>query len=86
MNTDPGLEEYDFANHSLYEVLRDRYGVRVGWADEIIEALPATAEEAALLTIPRRSSILSITRGIIITDETLWRWPARAIAPTAIAP
>ena len=46
------------------------YGVRVGWADEVIEALPATAEEASLLTIPRKSSILSITRVIITTDET----------------
>jgi GntR family transcriptional regulator len=66
----PGLERYDFATHSLYEVLRDRYGVRVGWADEVIEAVPATAEEADLLTIPRRSCILSITRVIITTDET----------------
>jgi GntR family transcriptional regulator len=69
LNAYPGLEEYDFASHSLYEVLRDRYGVRVGWADEVIEALPATHEEAELLTIPRRSSILSITRVIITTEE-----------------
>jgi GntR family transcriptional regulator len=69
LNAYPGLEEYDFASHSLYEVLRDRYGVRVGWADEVIEALPATNEEAELLTIPRRSSILSITRVIITTKE-----------------
>jgi GntR family transcriptional regulator len=69
LNAYPGLEGYDFENHSLYEVLRDRFGVRVGWADEVIEALPATAEEADLLTIPRRSSILSITRVIITTAE-----------------
>jgi GntR family transcriptional regulator len=69
LNAFRGLEKYDFSSHSLYEVLRDRYGVRVGWADEVIEALPATAEEADLLTIPRRSSILSITRIIITTDE-----------------
>lgn len=70
LNAFPGLELYDFASHSLYEVLRDRYGVRVGWADEIIEAHPATVEESDLLTIPRRASILSITRVIITTDET----------------
>jgi GntR family transcriptional regulator len=65
----PGLDAYDFEKHSLYEVLRGQYGVRVGWADETIEALPATTEEAKLLTIPRRSSILSITRVIITTNE-----------------
>jgi GntR family transcriptional regulator len=69
LNAFPGLEKYDFGTDSLYEVLRDRYGVRVGWADEVIEALPATAEEAELLTIPRRACILSITRVIITTDE-----------------
>ena len=69
LNAYLGLEGYDFGSHSLYEVLRDRYGVRVGWADEVIEAPPATAEEADLLTIPRRSSILSITRVIITTEE-----------------
>jgi GntR family transcriptional regulator len=70
LKTLPGLENFNFAEQSLYQVLRDDYGLRVGWADEVIEALPATAEEANLLTIPRRSSILSITRVIITTDET----------------
>jgi GntR family transcriptional regulator len=69
LNAFPGLDTYDFSAHSLYEVMRDQYGVRVGWADEVIEALPATIEEAELLTIPRRSSILSITRVIITTNE-----------------
>jgi GntR family transcriptional regulator len=69
LNAYPGLESHDFSSHSLYEVLKNRYGVRVGWAEEVIEALPATAEEAGLLTIRRGSSILSITRVIIRTDE-----------------
>ena len=70
LNAFPGLDAYDFGERSLYQVLRDQYGLRIGWADEVIEALPATAEEAGLLTIPRRSSILSITRIIMTTDET----------------
>jgi GntR family transcriptional regulator len=69
LNAFTGLEKFDFASLSLYEVLRERYGVRVGWGDETIEALQATPEEAELLTVPRRSSILSITRLIITTDE-----------------
>jgi GntR family transcriptional regulator len=66
----PGLDRIDFAKHSLYQTLRERYGVRVGYADEIIEAFPATKEESELLTIPRKSSVLSITRVIMTTQET----------------
>ena len=66
----PGLERIDFAKHSLYQTLRERYGVRVGYADEIIEALPATKEESDLLTVQRKASILSITRVIMTTQET----------------
>jgi DNA-binding GntR family transcriptional regulator len=66
----PGLERIDFAKHSLYQTLRERYGVRVGYADEIIEALPATKEESDLLTIPKKASVLSITRVIMTTQET----------------
>jgi GntR family transcriptional regulator len=66
----PGLERINFAKQSLYYILRENYGVRVGWADEIIEALPATREESELLTIPRRASVLSISRVIITTEQT----------------
>jgi len=65
----PGLEKISFAKQSLYFVLRESYGVRVAWADEIIEALPATSEESELLTIPKRASVLSITRVIMTTEE-----------------
>jgi len=66
----PGLDRINFAKQSLYHVLRENYGVKVGWADEIIEALPATREESELLTIPRRASVLSISRIIMTTEET----------------
>ncbi|HEV2463123.1 MAG TPA: GntR family transcriptional regulator [Acidobacteriaceae bacterium] len=66
----PGLERMDFTTHSLYATLREKYGVRIGYADEIIEALPATRDEAELLTIPNRSSILSISRIILTAQET----------------
>lgn len=66
----PGLELISFAQQSLYFVLREKYGVRVAWADEVIEALPATREESELLTIPRKSSVLSISRVIITTEQT----------------
>lgn len=66
----PGLDRIDFANHSLYQTLRERYGVRVGYADEVIEALPATREESELLTVPKKASILSITRIIMTTQDS----------------
>ena len=66
----PGLEHADFARGSLYTTLREQFGVRVGYADEIIEALPASREESELLTVPSRASILSISRLIFTTQET----------------
>lgn len=66
----PHLETINFSKQSLYYVLRESYGVRVAWADETIEALPATREESELLTIPKRASVLSISRVIITTEQT----------------
>jgi GntR family transcriptional regulator len=66
----PGLDRIDFGKQSLYHTLRERYGVRVGYADETIEALPATREESELLTIPRKASVLSIRRIILTAQET----------------
>ncbi len=66
----PGLDRINFAKQSLYYILRENYGVRVAWADEVIEALPATREESELLTIPKRASVLSISRIIMTTQET----------------
>ena len=66
----PQLEKINFARQSLYHVLRENYGVSAAWADETIEALHATREESDLLTIPKRASILSISRVIITHDHT----------------
>jgi GntR family transcriptional regulator len=65
----PGLDRYDFQRNSLYAVLRESYGVIVAWADEVIEAVPATREESELLTIPKRASVLSISRLIMSTTD-----------------
>lgn len=65
----PGLNRYNFEKNSLYSVLRENYGVRVGWADEIIEAIHATREESELLTIPKRASVLCISRIIMSTAD-----------------
>jgi GntR family transcriptional regulator len=60
----PGIDKIDFSRSSLYGTLRERYGIQVGSADEIIEARAATGREAKLLDISARSSLLVISRTI----------------------
>lgn len=60
-----GIEEIDFAQHSLYETLRERYGVRIGVSRETIGARGATTEEARLLRIAPRSSLLEVSRTLL---------------------
>jgi len=64
----PGVDQIDFSSASLYRTLRERYGIRVSRADEILEARAASTREADLLKIPRRSSVLAITRTLWSTD------------------
>lgn len=63
----PGIEKLDFNRASLYETLRERYGVRVGAADEVIETRPATRQEATLLDIAPKSCLLVISRVLLST-------------------
>ena len=61
-----GIEKIDFTSDSLYKTLRERYGIRVSRADEVLEARSATRQQAELLELPRHASVLAMTR-------TLWR-------------
>jgi DNA-binding GntR family transcriptional regulator len=61
----PGIERVDFSRRSLYQILRERYGVRFSRADEVLEARSARQSESALLETPPRASLLVISR-------TLW--------------
>jgi GntR family transcriptional regulator len=58
----PGIEKLDFSRRSLYQTLRERYGVRFSRADETIEARSAKRAEAALLRLQPRASVLVISR------------------------
>lgn len=57
----PGLLEQQLGG-SIYEVLESQYGLVTSRADERIEAVNATPEEATLLGIKKRSALLLITR------------------------
>lgn len=64
----PDIEKLDFSNCSLYQTLREHYGIRVSLADEILEARAASRREAELLQIPIRSSLLAISRTLLSED------------------
>lgn len=61
----PGIGNFNFAQVSLYQMLREHYSIRLSMADEVLEACAAKHEEAQLLQVPLRSSLLVIKR-------TLW--------------
>lgn len=60
-DTFPGLLEQQLGG-SIYEVLEKHYGLVTARADERIEAVNATPEEANLLGVKQRSALLLITR------------------------
>jgi GntR family transcriptional regulator len=68
----PGIERLNFAELSLYKTIRERYGVRFSRVDEILEARSANKQEAELLDIKPRSSLLIISR-------TLWSVEGTAV-------
>jgi GntR family transcriptional regulator len=57
----PGLLEQQLGG-SIYEILETHYGLVTSRADERIEAVNATPEEATLLGVKQRSALLLITR------------------------
>jgi len=63
-----GIDSIDFEKESLYSVMQNKYGASIAWSVDVIEAAKATAEEARLLTVPRGSGILSITR-LVMSPE-----------------
>jgi GntR family transcriptional regulator len=64
----PGLLEQQLGR-SLYEILESQYGVIVARVEERIEAVNATAAEAASLKIKPRSALLLITRTAYDADS-----------------
>jgi GntR family transcriptional regulator len=48
----PGLEQADLATQSLYSLLENRYGLRLGHARQTLEATTANSYEAQLMAVP----------------------------------
>lgn len=65
----PGiLERSDFSTVSLYEVLRQEYGVSVVRADQLIDARMPESREAELLSIDGHTPVLNIERTTFDAD------------------
>jgi GntR family transcriptional regulator len=62
------LDHHDFAQESLYQVLRRDYGIALTHAEQTIEARPATKGEAAALHIKVGQAVLAMTR-VAYTDN-----------------
>ena len=58
----PDLQKMFQPKRSLYQLLSERYGIKVAVTDEVAEAGIANAEQARLLQIPRRSPVLLFYR------------------------
>lgn len=58
----PRLLEIFDPRASLYQILADRYGIRMAAADEVAEASLARAEDARLLRIKKHSPVFLLTR------------------------
>jgi GntR family transcriptional regulator len=55
-----GIDKQDLENQSLYAILEDKYKRKLQWAEEIIGAMSAGADEAAVLETLPGSALLVI--------------------------
>lgn len=66
----PGLEQIDLHGGSLYELLREKYGLVLRRADQSIEAALPSPEQRALLGMSPRDPVLHIERVTYLDDGT----------------
>jgi GntR family transcriptional regulator len=58
----PGLLDFDFGRNSLYQVLREEYGLELATAEQTVEASLADWHEGTLLGIEQGTPVLRGTR------------------------
>ena len=64
----PGIEGLDLTDRSLYETLRERFGLELGWAEQTIEAKLADEYEAEVLGVQVGTPMLLMERTTYLTD------------------
>ena len=67
----PQLKRADVERGSLYQLLEQRYGVHLGYADEVLEAACATKAAAAALSIKPRAPVLVVQRTVYAADDSI---------------
>ncbi len=57
----PGIEQYDFATHSLYEILATRYRLTINRIDHMVRAVGADGYRAELLEVSEGTPLLFVS-------------------------
>jgi len=64
----PGLDRFDLARSSLYQILEQSYGLRPGTCNEEISAEIPSSQQRKLLSLPARTAVLVINRKSYLGD------------------
>ena len=64
----PNLEQFNFSETSLFEVLNKEYGVKINFAEKTISAINADKKDALLLKIKENSAI-QLVKTITYSDQ-----------------
>ncbi len=64
----PGLARYDYATGSLFDVLRNGYGLHLARADTTLQAALATPEERRLLKLSSPAAVLIVDQTTYLDD------------------
>ncbi|MFQ6066752.1 MAG: GntR family transcriptional regulator [bacterium] len=66
----PGLEKEDLTNRSLYQLLWDKYRLKISYGQRTLEAVAASKYEANMLKVPRRSPLVYLESVSYLEDGT----------------
>lgn len=64
----PGLVDDDLSSGSLYRLLREKYGLKIGWGERSLEAIAADQREARLLDLALASPLLLLDTVAYLPD------------------
>jgi len=66
----PGLEKEDLTNRSLYQLLWDKYGLKISYGHRTLEAVAASKYEADMLKVPKGSPLVYLESVSYLEDDT----------------
>lgn len=65
----PGIENEDFTNQSLYQLMRDKYGIVIHHGQRLIEVQLCNEEEAKMLNVPNGFPLLVVIGTVYDEDD-----------------